>query len=383
MHVLLLTRALDFGGAERQLVHLANGLAQRGHRVSILTFYPGAAFDSAFGRPNPSLVVLGKHGRWDIVGFVWQLLRRIRVLDPDVIYSFLPVPNLRAVLARALVCRRAGVICGVRGTPLDLTRYDWVERLTTQMQPRVHLGADLVIANSRASADWLRQTGLADACIAVIPNGIDTAAIQPASPVERLTARRQFGCDPEAIIVAVVARLDPMKDHETFFRAFSKAVAEEPQLRALVVGNGPAGFAATLRERAAALGIAGRIVWSDARHDVATVYHAADLLCLPSAFGEGFSNVLGEAMAAGIPCIATAVGESATILGPFGRVVPPRDALALAAAILDAARATRQNAAEGLELRRRVTEVFSIERMVASTEDFLVQIARRRRRPGG
>ena len=88
-------------------------------------------------------------------------------------------------------------------------------------------------------------------------------------------------------------------------------------------------------------------------------------------------------MAAGIPCIATAVGERATILGPFGRVVPPRDALALAAAILDAARATRQNAAEGLELRRRVTEVFSIERMVASTEDFWCRSLRRRRRPGG
>ncbi len=383
MHIALLTRALDFGGAERQLVHLANGLAQRGHRVSVLTFYPGAAFDSAFGRPNPSLVVLGKRGRWDIVGFLWRLLRTIRVLDPDVIYSFLPVPNLMAVIARALVCRRAGVICGVRGTPLDLNRYDRVVRITTQMQSCVHLAADLVIANSHACADWLRRTGLTDARIAVVPNGIDTAAIQPASPFERLTARRRLGCDPEAIIVAVVGRLDPMKDHETFFRALSKVVIEEPQLRALVVGNGPTGFAATLREQAAALGIAGRIVWSDARHDVATVYHAVDLLCLPSAFGEGFSNVLGEAMAAGIPCIATAVGESAAILGPFGRVVPPRDARALAAAILDAARATRQNALDGLELRRRVTEVFSIERMVASTEDLLVQTTRRRRRSGG
>ena len=64
MHIVLVTRALDFGGAERQLVQLANGLARRGHRVTVITFYPGSAFDGALHTPNPALVVLGKRGRW-------------------------------------------------------------------------------------------------------------------------------------------------------------------------------------------------------------------------------------------------------------------------------------------------------------------------------
>src|SRR5579863_4486314 len=133
LNVILLTRALNFGGTERQLVHLAKGLAQLGHRVSVISFYPGTAFDQEFDEANPSLHVLGKRGRWDIAGFMLRLVRLCRALSPDVIYAPLPVPGLVAVLVRTLACRHARVVCGVRGTPLDLARYDWLERLANRV----------------------------------------------------------------------------------------------------------------------------------------------------------------------------------------------------------------------------------------------------------
>ena len=378
LNVILLTRALNFGGTERQLVHLAKGLAERGHRVSVVTFYPGTAFDQEFDQSNPTLHVLGKRGRWDIAGFMLRLLRLCRALSPDVIYAPLPVPSLVAVLVRTLACRHAGVVCGVRGTPLDLTRYDWLERLANRVQRHVHQASDLVIANANSCADWLRGTGIAESRIAVVANGIDAASIRPASSAERGLARELLGCDPAAIVIAVVGRLDPMKGHDVFLQAFSEAASEEPNLQALIVGDGPEDFAARLREQAASQTAMGRVVWVAAQRDVVSVYHAADLLCLPSVFGEGFSNVLGEAMAAGLPCVASAVGDNAAILGSSGRVVPPGDASALAQAILDVARAQRQKTCDGWALRRRVLDAFSIERMVTETEKLLTEVARNR-----
>lgn len=379
MHIVLMTRALDFGGAERQLVQLANGLAHRGHRVSVITFYPGLAFDGALHTPNPDLIVLGKRGRWDLVGFLWRFLRRIHALDPDIIYAFLPVPNLLAMLAGAFASRRAAVICGVRGTQLESARYDWLERLTIRLQLYTLGRSDLIITNSETGADWLRRTGLAESRIAVVRNGIDTDAIRPATPAERIAARQCLGCKADAFVVAVVARLDPMKDQATFLHAFALAVAERPDMQALIVGNGPSGQAAKLRGLAVALGIGERVVWTAARQDVRVVYHAADLVCLPSAFGEGFPNVLAEAMSAGLPCVATAVGDSAAVLGPFGWVVPARDPAAMAGALLDAARAGTQEAADRSQLRRRVIETFGVEQMIVSTEELLLQATRRRR----
>jgi glycosyltransferase involved in cell wall biosynthesis len=382
MHIVLVTRALDFGGAERQLVQLANGLAQRGHRVTVITFYPGSAFDGTLHQPNPALIVLGKRGRWDLAGFLWRFARRMRALDPDVIYGFLPVPNMLAVLAGTLVCRGAAVVCGVRGTELESARYDWLERLTNRLQHRILGSSDLVIANSVTGADWLRRTGLAESRIAVVRNGIDTEAIRPATPDARIAARQCLGCEAEAFIVAVVARIDPMKDHATFLHAFARAVAAEPGIQALIVGDGPSSQAAKLREQAEALGIDGRLIWTAARHDVTIVYHAADLVCLPSAFGEGFPNILAEAMSAGLPCVATGVGDSAAVLGPFGRVVPARDATAMASALLDTVRAGRRETADGWQLRRHVIETFGIEEMIVSTEKLLLQASRHQKRLG-
>jgi glycosyltransferase involved in cell wall biosynthesis len=344
----------------------------------VLTFYLGPAFDNALHRPNPALIILGKRGRWDLAGFLWRFVRRMRVLDPDVIYGFLPVPNMLAILAGALVARRAAVVCGVRGTELESANYDWFERLTNRLQTWLLGRSDLIIANSVTGADWLRRIGLAESRIAVVRNGIDTEAIRLATPDERISARHCLGCEADAFVVAVVARIDPMKDHATFLRAFALAVATQPAMQALIVGDGPSDQAAQLREQAEALGIAGRLIWTAARYDVTIIYHAADLVCLPSAFGEGFSNVLAEAMSAGLPCVATAVGDNAAILGPFGRIVPARDATAMADALIEAARGARQRTADGLQRRRHVAGAFGIEQMIVATEELLLQAIQRR-----
>lgn len=381
MRIVLLTRQLGIGGAERQMAHLANGLAAAGHEVTVLSFYPGGALVDQLDQGRVRLICLGKHSRWDLLGFAVRFLSTLRALNPTLIYSFLTVPNLFAALGGATVARRAAVVWGIRGTGLEFAQYDWLARLSAAMERRLAWRADLFITNATSGADWLRAMGFAPARIAVVANGIDTAALHPPTPAERQAARDALGFAAEDVVVAVVARIDPMKDHATFLEGFAAAAAVRPALRALLAGDGPPALVASLRDRATRLGMAGRITWLGAVRDTAGVYRAADLLCQPSAFGEGFPNVIGEAMASGLPCIATRVGDAEQILGPLGTLIPPRDPAALARALCEAVDQRATFAAHGLEARERVVQRFGLARMVATTEALLLRTAALRRRP--
>ncbi len=134
----------------------------------------------------------------------------------------------------------------------------------------------------------------------VIPNGIDTERFkpQPRTPNEVLT----FG---------LVGRMNPMKDHATFLAA----AALDPHAKFIIVGSGDAAYEQQMRDLSARLGIADRVTWLPAQNDMPAVYAKFDCLVNSSAFGEGFSNVIGEAMACGVPCIASNVGDSAWIIG--------------------------------------------------------------------
>lgn len=380
--IVLLVRALGFGGAERQVVYLANGLARRGHRVTVASFYPGGAFEGELSGDNLEKLVIGKKGRSDVLGFLWRLRRAITARQPDVVYSFLPVPNLLAAAAPIPSRYRPAVVWGVRGTPLDLGHYGWLERASIRLERLASGLPDLVIANSRSGAEWAKGPKFRARPVAMVANGIDTDRFRPPSPDERAAARLAVGCPEETVIVAVVGRLDPMKDHPTFLKALAGASRAAPQLTALIVGDGPGAAVARLRATASALGVADRVIWADARREVAQIYHAADLLCLPSAFGEGFPNVVGEAMASGLSCIVTAVGDSAELVGTTGTVVPPREPEALARAMLDYAKAIRESCPHNPAPRRRIVAHFGIKAMVSATERLLLQVAAGRGRAG-
>jgi glycosyltransferase involved in cell wall biosynthesis len=374
LRILLLLRAVGFGGAERQVIQLAQGLARRGHQVRVTAFYPGE-FDREIGGFNPELVVVGKRGRGDVARFCARITRSIARWRPDIVYSFLPVPNLLAGFVRALFYRRAALVWGVRGTPLDLARYDRLERASIRLERLASRLPDLVIANSRAGAAWAAGAGFAARRVAMIANGIDTDRFCPPTPSQRTAARSALGCPAAAPVVVVVARIDPMKDHPTFLEGFAIATKAVPDLIAVIAGDGPRPALDQLHAQAAALGVAGQIIWSGARREVREIYAAADLLCLPSRFGEGFPNVVGEAMACGLPCVVTAVGDSAAVVGSTGRVVMPGRADELAAAILDCIGPIRESRRPNLAARNRIVVNFGIEAMISATERALAQTA--------
>jgi glycosyltransferase involved in cell wall biosynthesis len=146
------------------------------------------------------------------------------------------------------------------------------------------------------------------------------------------------------------------------------------------VGGGPPERAESLAALAARLGLEGRVVWAGELADAAAAHNALDVMSLASAYGEGFPNALGEAMACGRPCAASRVGDSAWVLGRPELTAPPRDPEALAAVWRRLAGMGPEGRERlGRELRRRVEREFGLEAMVERTAEAL-QRARRRRR---
>jgi glycosyltransferase involved in cell wall biosynthesis len=208
----------------------------------------------------------------------------------------------------------------------------------------------------------------------VIPNGIDVERFRPDAELGQ-AVREEWGVLPGQTLVGIVARLDPMKDYPTFLQAAAKLAQHGPAFRFVGVGGGQDNYVALLREESRSLGLDGRMIWAGARDDLPAVFNALDLLVSCSAFGEGFSNVLGEAMACGVPCVATDVGDAREILGDMGAVIPRRDPDALAQGVL---RILEQRCGEGVrlgaELRQRVIENFSVDMLVKRTSEALETI---------
>ncbi|HEX8395210.1 MAG TPA: glycosyltransferase, partial [Longimicrobium sp.] len=190
-----------------------------------------------------------------------------------------------------------------------------------------------------------------------------------------LALRAAWKIAPGEVVVGMVGRMDPMKDHPTFLRTASRLAADFPDLRFVVVGDGDPGYREVLRVQAEELGLGARVVWAGKQNDMPAVYSAMDLLCSSSS-GEGFANVIGEAMACGVACVVTDVGDSARLVGRAEAVAPPRDPGALAACAAALLRDPGALAREGCRARARVREHYSVEALVSVTEALLMQLWR-------
>lgn len=374
MRILFLSRSLDVGGAERQLTLLAKGLAGRGHAVAVAVFYAGGPFQAELEAAGVPVLDLAKAGRWDLAGFFARLLRVIKDFRPDVLHPYLGTANILSVLARPLT-RTGKVVWGVRASDLDWGRYDRMVRLTYRVECGLSRLAHLVIANSYAGKAFVVGGGFDPGKVVVVHNGIDVERFAPPpeqGPDRAGAIRRRWGLDEHALVLGTPARLNAMKDHPTLLRAAAMVGAKEPRARFVCLGQGPPDYLADLRGQARALGLGDRALFPGLEPDMPGAYAAMDLCVLPSAFGEGFPNVLAEAMACGAPCVATDVGDAVRVVGDVGATVPPGDPEALARAVLTMLeRLEREGRALQEAVRRRIVEHFSQERLVADTEALL------------
>jgi glycosyltransferase involved in cell wall biosynthesis len=303
------------------LVTLAKGLHQRGTDVTVLVFYSGGDLEKELHTHGVKVIDLRKSGRWDVLPFFLRLKHEVRTVEPDLVYAFLGPANMLASLLRIFL-PRLRIVWGVRAANVDLSQYEWLSRTTYYLERRLSRFADLIICNSQAGMRYAAAHGFPEKKMRVIPNGIDTEKFKPDS-ASRARVREEFKISEAERLIGLVGRLDPMKDHDTFLRAAAMLASDRPDCRFVCVGDGPPAYRAHLRQLAADLNLDSKLIWSGSRHDMPDVFNAMDIAC-SSSYGEGFSNVIGEGMACGVPYVVTDVGDSASIVEGTGLVVPPR-----------------------------------------------------------
>ena len=377
MKLLLLGHTLSTGGAERQIVNLAKALAERDVEIHLATFYQGGRFEQEVHSANRiQFHPLRKSGSRDIVWFGWHLRRLIARHRFDVIYSFLPSPNIAALIARTLR-ERPKIVWGIRLSALDYSHYPSIMKWSGRVERWLFPFADHVIFNSHAALNEWINDGFPKSKLTCIANGIETERFCR-DPGTRADVREELGLQKSANLVGIVGRIDPMKGHKTFLEAARHLRRRTPDVSYICIGGARPGmesYAAELRDYTAHLGLAETVRWLGDRPDVPRLMAALDVLTSSSYFGEGFPNAVAEGMACGIPCVVTDVGDSAKIVGDTGTVIPPQDPASLAdawARSLALSHSERQ--VLGSRSRCRVEQLFSVERMAEETLGLLANI---------
>jgi glycosyltransferase involved in cell wall biosynthesis len=366
--IVFLTRDLDIGGAQRQMVDLAAGLQRCGWKVKVASFYAGGALEGELAGAGVPLICLNKSGRWDMAGFLWRLLRLLRRERPDIAHGLLGVPNILLSLLKP-VLGDTRVVWGIAASNMDLSQYDWLMRLEFRVSIALSRCADLMISNSRAGLDYHAARGYPPERIIVIPNGVDVQRFRPDAEARR-RLRSEWGVAPDEKLVGVVGRLDPMKDHRNFLRAAARVAAVRPAARFVCIGDGPSAFRLELEALARQLGLDRCLLWAGTREDICDVYNAFDVK-VSSSISEGLSNAVAEAMATGVPCVVTDVGDSAEVVDGLGWVCPPDDSAALSTAILHALESLP---CDGTRIRQRICANYSAQARLDRTAGELARV---------
>lgn len=290
----------------------------------------------------------------------WQALRALRSIacevQADVIQGWMYHASLAASLMSMTSRERWPVLWNVRHA-LDAWESEppklrWLIRLMA----RFSWHPKGIVYNSSRSARQHEARGYASARTVVIPNGVDAERFRP-QPEHREATRRALGLPAHAIVIGMAARVDPLKDHDTFLRVAAHVAAQVEMARFVLVGTGteagtdalPTSLDAAIAQRVAEVpALAGRIVRCGERRDMPEIYNACDILMLTSR-SEGSPNAVAEAMSCGVPCVVTDVGDAAQLVGSSEDVAPVGDVLALAEAVLRLVRDTARRERRGRE----------------------------------
>jgi glycosyltransferase involved in cell wall biosynthesis len=250
---------------------------------------------------------------------------------------------------------------------MDMRHYSTLSSMMPRTLAALSRFPDGIVINSRRGLQYHESLGYRPQRWHVVPNGFDTAEFRP-DALRRQATREALGVG-DNVVIGILARVDPMKDHRTFLAAAAQVVDALPASRFVLAGMGASPDNRDLSRWIGEFGLGDRVSLLSKRDDVAQLLAGWDILVL-SSIGEAFPNVIGEAMSCGVPCVVTDVGDNAEIVGDTGRVVPPRNPEALAGAILELATLTplaRQTL--GTRARRRIEERYGLETVTRMYEE--------------
>lgn len=314
------------------------------------------------GLPNPSAVL--KLAMW------------LRHSKPDVIQTWM----YHADLVGGIAAKLAGdipVIWGIRHSNLEAGSNKrstiWTARVCARASRWL---PTKIICCSNASRQVHTAIGYAPEMMVVIPNGFDLDTFRP-DPGARISVRRELGVQNETPLIGLIGRFDPQKDHHNFVMAAARLQSHQPAPHFLLCGDGVDTQNDVLNRWILQAELTERFHLLGRRGDISRLVAGLDIAASSSSCGEGFPNVIGEAMSCGVPCVVTDVGDSAMIVGDTGYVVPPRNSEAFADALNKLLSLSPQARMDlGQQARRRVKKNYSLSDIVQHYEALYRDVAK-------
>lgn len=333
VRVLHVINNLATGGAESMLVRLATQL--RGEfDQSVVCLLDRGALAPRLESVGVPVEALGTSPRMPNPMVALKLARRMRALRPDIIQTWLYQSDLVGGVA-ARIANQPNVVWNLRAADLSPDESHPLTRLIVRLCAALSSTIPArIICCAESVAQVHRQLGYETARMVVICNGVDLVRFRP-DTAARLAVRTELGLPPDTLLIGHIARLHPQKDHETFFAAVQSLHRMRPDVHFVLAGQRMTAAEPEVAALVDRFEIDDRVHLLGERHDVPRICAALDLATSSSAWGEGFPNVLCEAMACEVPCVATDAGDSMRIIGDTGRVVPRRDPAALCSAWLE------------------------------------------------
>lgn len=349
---------LDIGGAEMALMRLVSSSSSNSIRHHVVSLKDGGSLEEDIRAKGVPVTAINLQGARNFGSAFFRLARLLRTERPDLIVTWLYHADLLGTLANSFTVR-APLMWNIRCADMDLSKYSVLTRALPRILAKLSRRASAIVTNSNAGRCAHEAYGYRARYWLTIPNGFDLSTFRPDSRA-RMRMREELGVGPELLLVGLIARVDPMKGHDTFLAAATQVANAVPSARFLLIGRGT--DRQEFRETVLAKGLpAEKFLLLGERRDMPSVLSALDLNVSASRT-EGFSNTIAEAMAVEVPCVATDVGDSAIIVGDTGRIVPKESPRDLAEAMIEILTLSgTERAALGAAARHRIAVNYGSE----------------------
>lgn len=371
---------LNVGGAESMLLTFLGELDPAAWRPEVLSLMPAGPLKAradAMGVPVRSAgMAQGRPGP----GAFRQVSEAFRSFGPDIAHGWMYHGNLAASFGAARSGRHTPVIWSIHHSLSNLRHEKPMTRGVIRLSALLSKTTSAISYCSKVSAEQHQRLGFASRRQEIIPNGTDCDRFKPA-PGARERLKKLIGVEGGRLVIGHVGRAHPMKDQERLVGTIATLVREGYSVHGVFIGAGHQDGPVEKAVREA--GIAGNISLLGLRDDVADLTPGFDLFALSSAWGEAFPLAAAEAMACGVPVVATDVGDCAWLVGDAGRIARPGDSESLYAAVKSVLDLDADNrSALGARARRRVIEEFGLDQYVRRHVDLYAAAIDDRRNVG-
>jgi len=353
---------LDTGGAEIMLYKLLASLHDEALNSSVISLMGRGKVTERIEALGVKVETLdlgqGEHPSWKTI---MKLRQFVRAFNPDIVQGWMYHGNIAATVAVFLfdpMCRKMKLFWNVRQTLYDINSEKIQTRWLIMLGRWLSFFPHSIIYNSNLSAEQHCNVGYSVKKTKLIPNGFDLQKFRP-DKNRRQQFREELRVAESVLLVGHISRLHPMKDHATLLRAIERVVEglsdinSKQEVLFLLIGHG---VTSELSKNPAIRFLGERV-------DVPRIMSALDIVVSSSAWGEGFPNVIGEAMASKVPCVVTDVGDSAYIVGKYGRVCSVGDDQCIASSLLQLIENKQERKTAGKQARKRIKENYSMDKI--------------------